>query len=418
MKKQLGIVLTLCALFMAAGCNHSNNNGGENNNPQKIEFLKPFIGDYKSTEGNHEIKITEDTVTYQNHVYNLNDIHFMEEMNENEVLFKRKYYKNESHDEYIFLNGKIYKNKYYYSECNFLDINEIDNPESFDNQKHYFMTVYFEDTSDLSSYGFHFSSDDDLVIKINESDYIVLSQGSSGSIYVKIESFTTTETTFKQTDSLGYGIVKRAWISSGNRDYHGWHYDSYMESYYFKDEKARLINEYGKENCVELYETLREPEERIIQTLESTQCETIYFEKVESNAGNADDDDDSGDDSISASDFEGYTWKYVHENVNSTTTQNIVFDNGTVTVTTITNSNSSNTSNQNRKETASYTFSGNKITITYSKAGYNITADFKVSIDGNSLTLNGEENASNAISLLGTLFQYGSESGTMVITKD
>ena len=122
--------------------------------------------------------------------------------------------------------------------------------------------------------------------------------------------------------------------------------------------------------------------------------------------------------SIDASDFEGITWKYAHENVSSTSTQNVVFENGTITVKTISTSNNSGTSHQNREETASYELDGDKITITYESGSYDVTAEYTISVDGNSLTLEGKDNDANAISVLGTLFQNTSGTASITFTKD
>lgn len=185
------------------------------------------------------------------------------------------------------------------------------------------------------------------------------------------------------------------------------------------NEKKDEIKEYYSNKEEELVK--EETYEGIIETAYS-----VYPKNSgSSDSGNDSDDDDDDDDngsgsggSIDASDFEGITWKYVHENVSSTTTQNVVFENGTITVKTITTSNNSNTSTTNREETASYELDGDKITITYSKYGYDTTAEFTISVEGNSLTLEGDDDDYDAISLLGTLFQNTSGTASITFTKD
>ena len=148
--------------------------------------------------------------------------------------------------------------------------------------------------------------------------------------------------------------------------------------------------------------------------------------KSSGNSGSGSDDDDDDDDdngsgssgSIDASEFEGYTWKYSKQGASATTTQNVVFENGTITVKTITTSNNSGTSHQNREETASYELDGDKITITYESGSYDVTAEYTISVDGNSLTLEGKDNDANAISVLGTLFQNTSGTASITFKKD
>ena len=131
-----------------------------------------------------------------------------------------------------------------------------------------------------------------------------------------------------------------------------------------------------------------------------------------------DDDDDSGNSSVSASDFEGITWKYKHAGTGSTTTQNVEFNNGTVKVTTITASNNSSTTHTNRELSGTYSFSNGKITITYEEGGYDVTADYKVSVSSDSLTLKGDDDDTSAVSLLGVLFQNTSGTASITFTKD
>ena len=126
--------------------------------------------------------------------------------------------------------------------------------------------------------------------------------------------------------------------------------------------------------------------------------------------------EDNNSSESNTSGFEGRTWKYTQDNVSSTTTQNVVFKNGTVTVTTITKSNNSSTTNKNREETASYELDDDKITITYLNTGYKMSADFTVSVEENTLTLKGEENDTDAIALLGVLFQNMSGTSEMSFT--
>ena len=147
-----------------------------------------------------------------------------------------------------------------------------------------------------------------------------------------------------------------------------------------------------------------------------TISEHSVYKKNSDNNNNDDDNGNGNDDSVSIdpSDFEGYTWSYEHQNTGSKTTQNVVFEDGTVTVTTVTTSNSGSTSHQNRQETASYELDGNKITITYSGQ----SAKFTISVDGNSLTLEGDDRDTSAISVLATLFQYATGSATMTLTRD
>ena len=141
----------------------------------------------------------------------------------------------------------------------------------------------------------------------------------------------------------------------------------------------------------------------------------LYFPLEEKNSGS---DGGSSSSSITASDFEGITWKYSHEGTGSTTTQNVEFNYGTVKVTTITDSNHSSTTHTNRELSGTYTFSNGKITITYENGGYDVTADYKVSVSSNSLTLKGDDNDTSAISLLGVLFQNTSGTATITFTKD
>ena len=186
------------------------------------------------------------------------------------------------------------------------------------------------------------------------------------------------------------------------------------------------INEWrAKEQ--EIYDYYANKEETLTKSYDyaGIQEKSLVLKKKSSgNSGSSDDDDDDDDNgsgssgSIDASDFEGITWKYAHENVSSTTTQNVVFENGTITVKTITTSNNSNTSTTNREETASYELDGDKITITYSKYGYETTAEFTISVEGNTLTLEGDDNDTDAISLLGTLFQNTSGTASITFTKD
>ena len=190
-------------------------------------------------------------------------------------------------------------------------------------------------------------------------------------------------------------------------------------------QSAHSIEWNAKEDEIKEYYSNKEEELVKEETYEGI-IETSYSvhpkNSGSSDSGNdSDDDDDNGSGSggsIDASEFEGYTWKYVHENVSSTTTQNVVFESGTITVKTITTSNNSNTSTTNREETASYELDGDKITITYSKYGYETTAEFTISVDGNTLTLEGKDNDSDAISLLGTLFQNASVTASITFTKD
>ena len=180
------------------------------------------------------------------------------------------------------------------------------------------------------------------------------------------------------------------------------------------------------EKSEEIEASYRQQETTITETYTYNDVEqkwTYLKKKGSGNSGSSDDDDDDDDNgsgssgSIDASDFEGITWKYAHENVSSTTTQNVVFKNGTVTVTTITKSNNSSTTNKNREETASYELDGDKITITYSKGGYEMAADYTISVDGSTLSLEGDENDTDDISLLMTLFQNTSGTASMTFTK-
>lgn len=185
------------------------------------------------------------------------------------------------------------------------------------------------------------------------------------------------------------------------------------------------INEWrAKEQ--EIYDYYANKEETLTKSYDyaGIQEKSLVLKKKSSgNSGNSDDDDDGDDNgsgssgSIDASDFEGITWKYAHENVSSTTTQNVVFENGTITVTTVTESNNSGTTHTNRTETASYELDGDKITITYSKGGYEMAADYTISVDGSTLSLEGDENDTDDISLLMTLFQNTSGTASMTFTK-
>lgn len=68
--------------------------------------------------------------------------------------------------------------------------------------------------------------------------------------------------------------------------------------------------------------------------------------------------------------------------------------------------------------TVTYELDGDKIKITYSKYGYDTTAEYTISVEGNTLTLEGDDNDSDAISLLGTLFQNASVTASITFTKD
>lgn len=180
------------------------------------------------------------------------------------------------------------------------------------------------------------------------------------------------------------------------------------------------------EKSEEIEASYRQQETTITETYTYNDVEqkwTYLKKKGSGNSGSSDDDDDDDDNgsgssgSIDASDFEGITWKYAHENVSSTTTQNVVFENGTITVTTVTESNNSGTTHTNRTETASYELDGDKITITYSKGGYEMAADYTISVDGSTLSLEGDENDTDDISLLMTLFQNTSGTASMTFTK-
>lgn len=180
------------------------------------------------------------------------------------------------------------------------------------------------------------------------------------------------------------------------------------------------------EKSEEIEASYRQQETTITETYTYNDVEqkwTYLKKKGSGNSGSSDDDDDDDNGSgssgsIDASEFEGYTWKYSKQGASATTTQNVVFENGTITVKTITTSNNSGTSHQNRQETASYELDGDKITITYESGSYDVTAEYTISVDGNSLTLEGKDNDANAISVLGTLFQNTSGTASITFTKD
>ncbi len=116
---------------------------------------------------------------------------------------------------------------------------------------------------------------------------------------------------------------------------------------------------------------------------------------------NGGDNDESG--SISASDFEDIEWKFSVNTGYSTAVTKAKFNNGSITV----NPASGAT------RTASYSLSGNKMTINYSS--YDAT-EFTVSVSGDSLTLDGG-NSTEALQILMTLFSNTSGTGKMTFTK-
>lgn len=188
--------------------------------------------------------------------------------------------------------------------------------------------------------------------------------------------------------------------------------EDYNAEYFYWDENDENANENGRVEgegwYLEPHDSIHE--EKISQNFDkATRTLTLYKTTKPTDNYNTNDDDNGGGNSgnesgsISASDFEDIEWKFSVNTGYSTAVTKAKFNNGSITV----NPASGAT------RTASYSLSGNKMTINYSS--YDAT-EFTISVSGDSLTLDGG-NSTEALQILMTLFSNTSGTGKMTFTK-
>ncbi len=450
MKKTfLGIGLVLSFLCLLVGCGNAVNNNNIDNGPskpdtteEKVNLYKSFIGEY-TDNNDRTYEIAADKIVIEwttlNYFDFKKDLYYYDELPDDN-LFKSGYIIVDAEPGRIIHGARLedkedtdtvsleqwkrlyyceisdpYSNRYYDYENDIL-YEKDDSIKRYEPlEKNNVLYLYKSNYSYLI--GLHYNSDDKKITKI--SVYKQLLPGTA--TITKISDFKADRVRVNDNGELqiidieddnDLDLLLREYLSdeieNSGLDYDEWKEENESEYYIKKNE---------------LYYKLVQKRDQIWDHFFCSVYTISEYSVYKKNSGNDNNDDDNGngnDDSVSIdpSDFEGYTWKYAHENVSSTTTQNVVFENGTITVTTITESNNSGTTHTNREETASYELDGDKIKITYSKYGYDTTAEYTISVEGNTLTLEGDDNDTYALSLLATLFQNTSGTATISFTRD
>lgn len=407
----------------------------ENLNEKKAQILKQMLGTYKP-EGSEslEIRILKDKIVISQYgaenEISISKLQLAQELEEDDILYNDLNYYSENEvegDSYYYWEGEPLsgQDKQLFDEYMYEKIKDEDNEffKDLDKERVYLYNGVGKYTSELKTKPAYYSKD---------SNILMFAEGNTESGYTAA-TYYVLDPDVNQIRFIMYSKSNKEKIGTFVRLYETfvyWH--PFWSNYGASGEWSYQLGGIGNFSKEEIerfegyMEKVKKDAEQKYDVDESDSYEIekniIFTDKCLKKVADADDDDDdsgsgnSGSGSETDSAFEGITWKYAHENVSSTTTQNVVFENGTITVKTITTSNNSNTSTTNREETASYELDGDKITITYSKYGYDTTAEFAISVDGNTLTLESDDDDYDAISLLGTLFQNSDGTSKMSFT--
>ena len=419
-----------------AGKTNQNNEGNENNSDKQKEskeqkknrLYEQMLGSYKADSETRviDIDIKQDKLLIDGFLgvteVNKEDFKLVEELPDDDLLFKE-------------IKSCIYT---YFTDDEYYWNGELIEPEKRYDITYYKADSVFGNLDKTSVYEYNVAATrktelkkepavctkmtNALVYKLFYDAYIILFPDRNEIICISYSE--SKERIGTYISITNYYYYWRTFLSNYGENGE-WTYTGSADS--FSEENQELIKEYENKvqkdtqerkkvketDSYELNDYFLQEKNTCIKVKDNT-TENNKENNNENNEGN--NKENNGGDNIVPSGFEGYTWKYSHQNVSSTTTQNAVFKNGTITVTTITESNKSGTTNKNREETASYKLDDDKITITYSNAGYDMTADFTISVEGNTLTLEGEDDDYDAIALLGVLFQNDNGTSKMSFT--